>query len=245
MDPDLTLEKAITSVRQSEAIKQQQSTLHSQPDATNSIAAISRGGAAPRHKQFSHNKRHLDSSKSCNRCGKSPPLSREQCPPKEATCKRYHKKGHFQTVCRSKLKRMFEVEMEDEDTFLGAICDTGQSEPWTIQLSFNNSPLEFKIDTGADVPAIPGTKYVEKRDGPLQQTSKILKGPSKQLLKVRGFVTAKIAREGLETNETVYIIEGLQKPLVDHPAIQALGLVARIQTVDTSSQNRSVIEKFL
>jgi len=77
--------------------------------------------------------------------------------------------------------------MEDEYDFLGAICDTDQSEPWTILLSFNNSPLEFKIDTGADVPAMPEMKYESKRDGPLQQTSKILKGPSKQMLKVQGF----------------------------------------------------------
>ena len=135
---------------------------------------------------------------------------------------------------------------DEEDTFLGAICDTDQSEPRTIQLSFNNNHLEFKIDSGDNVTAIPETKYNEIRDGPLQQTSKILKGPiaSKQLLKVRTFVTANIAREELETIETVYIIEGLQKPLVGHPAIQALGLVAWIQTIDTSSHNRSVIEKF-
>jgi len=74
-------------------------------------------------------------------------------------------------ISKKSAKRMFEVKMEDEkDTFLGAICDTDQSDPWTIQLSFNNSLLEFKIETAADVIAIPETKYNGKQDGPLHQT---------------------------------------------------------------------------
>ena len=64
------------------------------------------------------------------------------------------------------------------------------------------------------------------------------------MLKVRGFVTAKISGEGLRTNETVYILAGLQKSLVGRPAIQALELVFQIRTAGTTSHNQSVIEKF-
>jgi len=148
----------------SEAVTQLQPTLHSQQDATNSIAAISRGGTSPRNKQFSHTKRHSDSNKSCTRCGKSPPHSKEQCPGKEITCKKCHKEGHFQTICRKNVQ-------SQNGGWKRHLSGSNLWHRSVIAMDYSTSPLEFKIDTGADVTAIPETKYNDKRDGLLQQTT--------------------------------------------------------------------------
>ena len=64
----------------------------------------------------------------------------------------------FQLSAEVSIRKCF----DDEDDFLGAICDRDQSEPWTIQLSFDSSSLELKIDTGVDVTMIPEMKYNSK-----------------------------------------------------------------------------------
>ena len=90
MDYELTLEKAVTCGRQTEAIKQQQSTLNSQSKTANSIKIINRTGFLQKCKQdYRLQQRAMIS---CTRCGKSPAHSKAQCPAKESTCKKCHKR---------------------------------------------------------------------------------------------------------------------------------------------------------
>ena len=167
-----------------------------------------------------------------------------QCPAKDATCKKCHKKGHFQAVCWSKVTNSAVAEIEqEEDAFIGPISSTDLSEPWTATLTLNKRPLKFKINTGADVTALPEMVYDKVRDGPLQKPNRV--GPSKQILKVKGFIVAKLAVDHRETEEKIYIVNGLQQPLVGRPAIQSLNLVSRIEVVQTSSEQERIIHKFL
>ena len=57
-----------------------------------------------------------------------------------------------------------ELLWERLNAFLGAIADTDSSEPWTVTLFLNDRQLLFKIDTGADVTAIPETTYIKSRE---------------------------------------------------------------------------------
>ena len=50
------------------------------------------------------------------------------------------------------------------------------TKPWTIGLQLNGDPLEFKIDTGADVTLILAMVYGESRDEKLQPAGKVLCG---------------------------------------------------------------------
>ena len=117
-------------------------------------------------------------------------------------------------------------EIEEDDAFLGAIADFDSSEPWTVTLFLNERQLLFKIDTGADVTAIPETTYIKSRDGPLHKTTRVLKGPSEQKLHVKGYREATLTRNLVRIDEKIYVVSGLQNALVGRPAIQALNLVA-------------------
>ena len=111
VDADLTLEKAINSVRQSESVKSQQPIVRGQDKAGKPIN-VDRLHKSKPPKQKSTQNPHLrfhkkpaslsDSSKeNCDRCGNSPAHKRTQCSAKTATCRNCEKKGHFQVVCRS------------------------------------------------------------------------------------------------------------------------------------------------
>ena len=53
---------------------------------------------------------------------------------------------------------IFSEEDLEDDNFLGAIT-TQQSAQWLLEVSVNNIPLTFKIDTGVEVSAISETVF--------------------------------------------------------------------------------------
>ena len=83
LDRELTLEKAITQVRQQELIRQQQSTLRGS-GREGTVAAVGKE-RAPRdksrqpHTRDRHNK-EVKTTESCPWCGKSPKHDRQHCP---------------------------------------------------------------------------------------------------------------------------------------------------------------------
>ena len=111
LEADLTLEKAITTVRQSETVKKQQSTLRQDASGITTEASISAIGKCYVQKsQKTTNKSSTQVSKKfpmkspttfCTRCGRSPPHDRSECPAKDAICYNCSKRGHFKSLCKS------------------------------------------------------------------------------------------------------------------------------------------------
>lgn len=66
--------------------------------------------------------------------------------------------GHWARVCRSNrsVNEVTETEKTEQTShFLSSVCDANEtSEQWTMQLQVDSTPIEFKIDTGADVTII-------------------------------------------------------------------------------------------
>ena len=177
MDPELTLDKATKLVRESEAIKLQQTTVR--PDDTTDIGAVNRRSSW-RHGQKSKQSLkprqtpNTQPSATCTRCGQTA-HSRMQCPARDQICHKCKKKGHFQKLCRSKAvpRSIREIQEDSDDDFMGAIhVDTADSEainavqnPWVTSVNLNKRVITFKIDTGADVTVISDTDYNEIKMG--------------------------------------------------------------------------------
>ena len=89
MDPELTLKKAKTLVRQREAVRKQQQTLKNEkPEATSLVDTVSYK-QHQKNRKLSHQKNSQRPStaeqlKKCIRCGKNP-HPRDACPAKDAT----------------------------------------------------------------------------------------------------------------------------------------------------------------
>ena len=79
--------------------------------------------------------------------------------------------------------------------------------------------------------------YKKLGSPPLTPANPTLKGPSNEALKVKGRLTTQLLRDNHETEQELYVAEGLQRPLLGRPAIQALQLVQRIRDVQTEKLN--------
>ena len=95
----------------------------------------------------------------------------------------------------------------------------------------NGDPIEFKIDTGADVIVIPATVNRESRDDKLQPAGKELRGPSQHTLTVLGKFQSALQSASATALQDIYIVKGLQKALLGRPAIEALAVAVRVDQI--------------
>ena len=245
MDHELTLDRAVSLARQSEAVKTQQSIVR--PPAIDDSVSIE---AIKSNRQTHHKKpqksipgMQRQDSPMCTRCGKSPPHTKDRCPAKDAVCRRCSKKGHYQKFCRSKTTSESTInQIEEDDAFLGVVSSNKSLEPWLINLCLNKETVKFKIDTGVDVTVIPASVYNESKHGPLTHSTRLLKGADQQVLQVTGSFKGKLSYSNTESCEEIYVIQGLQMPLVGRPAISSLNLVARVTLIQTDRD--TIVNKY-
>ena len=264
---DLSLEKAITAARQKESVHRQQKVvranaesqfspkidaIHTAKNGKKCKTAITKGIVSKLpEKTFSTSAQEI-----CTRCGKRQHTGKQQCPARDLTCRKCHKRGHFQAMCRTKaLKSISTEENEDSDTdsFVGAITHTDPQsleiptissgiEPWMVTVTLNSVPVKFQIDTGADVSVITEKLYQKVHAPPLVHTKRSLIGPSQDKLQVQGQFTGTLMYSDRAVEEVIYVVKGLRKPLIGRPAITALQLVSRVNAIDSTQQN--IVSKF-
>ena len=229
LDSELTLEKAITRVRQSETVHAQQTVLRGDESKESKSGPI--GGVHAQKKHPASTKKAPLKKSNCSRCGRQhPPEGR--CPAREAVCRKCKKRGHFQAVCRT--AKVAGIHDDREEAFLGVINDDS-SDSWNITLSLNNKLVDFCIDTGAEVTVVPETVYeLLGRPQPIP-IDRQLKGPSSNSLRVKCQFIGTFQKGNLTVDQSVYVVENLHKPLLGRPTIEALKLLTRIGSVDKQS----------
>jgi len=187
MDSELTLEKAVTTIRQHEEIKKQQPVVREtktteQREANVDLLKFKKKS----HKEYQtgkttngrERKDFQKGQKNCGRCGKGPAHSLNNCATRDAGCRKCRKRGHFAAVCRSgRVGAVLEAEEEDA-LFLGALSTGKKPETWKKTLKVNGQDITFKLDTGADATVIPGTAYSKEWHGPLTKATIPLCEPS-------------------------------------------------------------------
>ena len=250
LDSELTLEKATVAARQNESVKKQQDVVRGEqkPSSVEAVTLKRFGRKGGSHKNVSKSNishspttaqtppRHPQ-KQVCTRCGRTPFHVKQLCPAIKAECKKCGKRGHYQSMCKT-VQTVSELKMEynstSDDSFLLTIDNTStSSDAWTVNLTVNDIPINFKIDTGADVTAISTNEFTKFRGITLTQPSKVLHGPAKHPLKVSGQFTGKMSYKQDTTYEKIFVIEGLQQPLMGRPAIEALNLLSRINIVSS------------
>ena len=218
LDPALTLEKAITQARQAEAIKLQQPLIRGEgavkPDLP--VGAVQQGrpsqnrsrekGANWQRQSQETQTLNQPHATRCPWCGLSPKHDQACCPA------RGKKRGHYRRACRSQAK----VDMVEEgsDSFLGAVCshDNTTTSPWVVTVWLNDTPVQFQIDTGAEVTVIPTGLYEKLSGASLHPPQRTLRGASQDVLPAKGQFTGRLRREDRTTHQEVYVVDRLHKP---------------------------------
>uniref|UniRef100_A0A096LW99 CCHC-type domain-containing protein n=1 Tax=Poecilia formosa TaxID=48698 RepID=A0A096LW99_POEFO len=246
MDAELTPEKVLNGALQSELVKKQQEMLHVR-HCWSAVGPRSRSGSA-RSRQPKAPHKHLvtkatqDKKAQCRRCGDTKGPSMQQCPARESACNYCGKKGHFARVCRNKkiceVNAGFATESTDTDidiAFLGSLSAEVKDNPWMTDILVDKHKTVFKIDTGADVTAVPETLYSRYQFGKLDKPKKILQGPGGTRLKVKGMFTATLSNNSVCTKEGIYIVKDLCTTLLSGRAAMALKLVDRLNQISLVS----------
>ncbi|CAC5390627.1 unnamed protein product [Mytilus coruscus] len=96
--------------------------------------------------------------------------------------------------------------------------------------------IDFKIDTGADVTVISDSDLNGINSIELMKANKRLSGPGNTNLNVVGKFQCMLETKDKFSVQDIYVVKGLSKPLLGRPAIQALGIIDK---VNVSSVNAS------
>ncbi|KAL3199120.1 hypothetical protein MRX96_043989 [Rhipicephalus microplus] len=144
------------------------------------------------------------------------------------------------TLCRRVLICLCEEEKEHppscfEEVYLGQLTDQRDSGPWRTGVTVNGLPMKFKVDTGADVTAIPTSLYNEEVMGNLKQAKKPLLGPGRTKIATIGLFSATLCWNGRECQEEIYVINKLHDALLGRPAIKSLDILPSLLEVTAST----------
>ncbi|XP_055903139.1 uncharacterized protein LOC129939224 [Eupeodes corollae] len=243
LESELTLEKAIQTVRQHDAVRRQQVDLSTTTTSTvNSIRSHSHKPktASPTQSSF-RNKGETTKTKDvqCPWCGMQGKHGKQKCPARGKQCRLCKKWNHFSSVCRQKSKnsdKIFRVEEdEDEPLFIGTVVDENSSvDRWTAGVKVNGKLITFILDTGAAVDVLPLQYF--KSTFPhvkLSSSDKKLCGPSGGRLNVAGVFNCELNYGQQCCKSNVYIINNLKSPLLSLKSCQNLKIIERINAFNT------------
>ena len=249
LDPELTLEKAKTLVRQREAVHEQQSILRGgAPKQESTIDFVKRKpswrGRVPQKTPSRGNQQSPRGSQpastngnKCMRCGKGP-HPRKLCPAREAVCHTCKKKGHYSSLCLSKSVGNVALPPPNAEycdtAYLNTVGSEDRKTSWNTTIMIDGQEMSFKIDTGAEVTVISDKALESLSVKELQSSTKRLCGPDRRPLAVMGEFPASLSYKDRSCTQSVYVVKKLQQNLLGLPAIWALNLLTQVDAVQKS-----------
>ena len=158
---------------------------------------------------------------------------RKDCPASESVCHKCNWCRHYQVVCKSKSVRDISEYLEDE----GFLCVVdGGTKQWFTTVKVDGKPIEFRVDTAADVDVMSEQVYQQfLRHKAVQPAHKILKGANKKPLSVIGFVKCVLTKGDMSVQNDLYVIAGASS-LFGCASSMILGVVSMVAGIDCHDQ---------
>ena len=102
----------------------------------------------------------------------------------------------------------------------------------------------FKFDTGAEATAVSMKTFKTLSNFRLQKSAKVLCGPNNQSLKVMGQATVQFTYNGKSSKQIIYVIMDLKTNLLGLPAITALQLLIKVDSIQPGKMQQSFPKLF-
>lgn len=181
-------------------------------------------------------------SSGCGRCGQVRKQLWKDRPAREAECRKCHKKGHFAKECRStggvhEISIAQRESVEEQDFAFLAEMGSEESDEWEEKLQLNGEETVSKLECGTTVTVIPSSIFSITKHGNLQPLGKVQYGPGNHRLDVKGKFKGKLGFEKRATEQDIYVVKGLCKPLLGLPALKALTLIQRVYAVQAQQED--------
>nr|XP_058955629.1 uncharacterized protein LOC131782908 [Pocillopora verrucosa] len=124
-------------------------------------------------------------------------------------------------------------ESKEDYAFLGTIGIERNKDTCSVDLTLNNSPVHFKIDTRADVTVIPKSVCKKLKPNPaLIQSSKTLFDPAHTTLPILGYFMGVIKRVEESLSREIFVVTGARLALLGRPAIVGLRIVQKVNAIE-------------
>ena len=170
----------------------------------------------------------------------------EDYPARKANCFKCNRNGHFGSQCLSATVSAQEVEVdsgEEHEVFLGAVGNSN-NKSWFTKIGLQGNDVAFKLDTGAEVTVISEEVFKNLEGTKLQTPSKALYGPSHQKLDVVGEFEGTLTQNVNSHKENIFVVRHLRNNLLGLPAITALQLIQRVDSVAEFVDLTSITKQF-
>ncbi|XP_054281249.1 uncharacterized protein K02A2.6-like [Macrosteles quadrilineatus] len=253
LDSQLTLEKAINTLRQHEELERQKRELANTNVFMVNQTSIQVGKTNLSERAGEQKFTEDAMRKKCRKCGYNWHGSLAECPARKAKCDKCSEIGHFFRCCPSCEKWMRknknvvkEIEQQDSDSgyqqvpeiFIGNIDSSDKAWVQEVKASCGNQDLgliKFKLDTAADVTMIPvGVLGDFIKTLPLGKCkSPVFSAKKKERINILGTLRLKLEHKGVSVYDLAYISEEITVPLLSRRSCEELNLVRRIFSVDS------------
>lgn len=179
----------------------------------------------------------------CSNCGRT--HKRMQCPAFGVRCDNCNRMNHYARMCRS-ARRVYAVQEDSTDQVISQINNLGSD--WTVKLKINNSWINFKLDTGADVNVLPNRflDSIDLKESDLTKTSIKLRGYSGDNIIVIGKCFLKV-----NYKESIFFLNFIianvdSPPVIGRTSCEELNLLKRIMHIDKCTRNSSehILDEF-
>ena len=268
-EKDLSLQRCIEVCKSSEVAEEHMKTLTHESSKVRDIDAVKKKYTGKRYMRTG-DKCNEDTRKynrqTCDRCGRGS-HSYENCPAIE--CRKCHKKNHFMSQCKTRIKvrqqyrkpRIDSLEHagkqqdesepssdESNDFFIDEVEKTADtSDPWIVPVEVNNNMIAFKVDTGSDVNVMSFNKFNTLKNKPkLKQSKTKLKAYNGGEVNVKGQCILSLKYKGDKTVKALFLISPDDvKPILGRDLSEKLNLVQKTFSVEQSNDpNQSNTSKY-
>ena len=224
----LTEAKVVEQIRQAEDVEDRVKKLaKTSLTPQTPVEAVQKGAHKRSGRGFAARTESTSSTSSCNNCGYR--HDRGNCPASGKRCRKCDREGHFAKMCRAKKEPTRNIQQvdeerqgESEEVYLDEAVTT-TDKGWFSRVTMNGNPVNFKLDTGAEVTVVPEHLVGQAKLGRAKRT---LLGPGSTKLRVKGVFQAAFESSRKVHAEDVYVVIGQKHPLLSRNACVALGLLS-------------------
>lgn len=245
-ETELTLEKTLDICRAAETSDNQMKTFVESKVTDSKIDAVQRkGGKKQRHGAYTD--KETKQVKNCRKCGKS--HAARKCPAFGQTCHECGKSNHYAKMCRSKNrnKKIHVVDSgSDTDSEFGieTVESTTERKKWSVVLNVENSPVKFKIDTGAQCNIIPRSVCDLLGIKKLQHSKARLVSYTGHKLNIVGKTHCSVQHKNKYYVLPFYVVPGKVDPILGLPSCEELNILKLVETIDEQKTAETIMNQY-